>query len=165
MFTPGAVYSWSASSTDGIDRSPTAGPCEFTVDNAAPNTAPTVASTQYPDDGTWNDGVGKTGMFTIGSNGNSDGGVNDVVAYRYGSDYPPLTEVAAPTMGGSVTVPFTPTQVGVNDFYARGTTARTPASPHRPGAAGRTGVGTTGWKSPPATRVPRRSPSTGSSGG
>jgi hypothetical protein len=118
-FTPGVIYTWSASASDGIDRSATGGPCEFTVDNSAPNTAPTVVSTDYPVDGTMHDGVGKAGTFTFGSNGNSDAGVNDVVSYLYGTTEAPVTPVNATGMGGGATIQFTPTHVGINDLYVR----------------------------------------------
>jgi hypothetical protein len=123
-FTPGTTYSWRVSASDGIDTSPVGGPCEFTVDNVAPNAAPTVVSAdgRYPSDGGtsgWHDGVGKTGTFTFGSNGVSDGGVNDVVSYLYGPTNPPATPVAASGMGGSATIGFTPNHPGLNDLYVR----------------------------------------------
>src|SRR5439155_2385644 len=132
-FTPGTTYSWSASAGDTIDRSPTTGPCEFTVDDIAPNTAPTIVSNdgQYiatAASSAWSDGVGRAGGFRIDSDGASDHGVNDVVGFLWGPTNPPVTAVAANAMGGSATVNYTPDHAGINDLYAR--------SVHRAGHVG-----------------------------
>jgi hypothetical protein len=122
-FTPGTTYSWSVSTWDGTDRSPAAGPCEFVVDNTPPNTPPTIVSAdgRYPPGPVfpWPDGVGKPGTFTLGSNGASDGGVNDVVSYLWGDTPAPAIPVAAAGPGGSATVSYTPNHPGPNDLYAR----------------------------------------------
>jgi hypothetical protein len=125
-FTPGTAYSYTVSAYDGRDSSKTpAGPCSFVADNLAPNTRPTVGSAdgRYPCDngaGNAHDGIGKPGQFTFGPNGASDAGVNDVVGYLYGLGvFPPVTPVAAATLGGSATASVTPTNPGINDLYVR----------------------------------------------
>src|SRR5439155_20334449 len=69
-FASGGVYSFRVSSSDGVDDSPVAGPCEFLVDALAPDKGPQVTSSdgRYPtDDGHhgWHDGFGKAGTFTF----------------------------------------------------------------------------------------------------
>jgi hypothetical protein len=121
-FTPGTTYSFSVSASDGIDTSSTAGPCEFVVDNTAPDKAPSVTSAddryglpKCDGSGAWCDGVGKTGTFTLGPNG-----VADVASYLYSlGTSPPTTSAPAATVGGSATASVTPTNAGVNDLFVR----------------------------------------------
>jgi hypothetical protein len=121
-FANGGTYLFYASTSDSTDTSKgSGGPCEFLVDNDAPNAAPTVASADGRYGGSacdghagWCDGVGKTGSFTFAANG-----VSDVVAYRYGFTSPPTNTVAASTMGGSATASITPTAPGLTDLFVR----------------------------------------------
>jgi hypothetical protein len=122
--TQGGIYSFRAQSSDGTDTGALSGSCEFQVDAVAPDKAPVVTSTDgryLADDGThgWHDGVGKTGIFRFDSNAISDGGVNDVVAYRYDTVEPPLTQLAAPAMGESVSINVTPSRPGLMTLYVR----------------------------------------------
>ncbi|MCP2325802.1 hypothetical protein HDA40_004309 [Hamadaea flava] len=81
--------------------------CRFTVDRTGPATAPTVTSTDYPDDDQWtHGGPGITGKFVFDAAGDPDttGFLwGESGAYRY---------VAADHPGGSAIVDYTPTRDG-----------------------------------------------------
>lgn len=95
---------WSYNGTSGTDSSAWSGWCEFRVDTVSPQVAPGVSSPVYGSDLNQVYGsVGLTANFTF-----SAGGVKDVAGYRWGWSDPPTTYVAAPSLGGSVTLALTP---------------------------------------------------------
>ncbi|GIH62415.1 hypothetical protein Msi02_32320 [Microbispora siamensis] len=112
--TDGQSYYWQAQSTDRTDTSPWSGQCAFTVDATRPGSPPTVTSADYPADGGFHGGKGKTGIFTLGA-----AGVSDVTSYLYGWADPPTTAVDAGTLGGTATVSATPPGEGINTLYVR----------------------------------------------
>ncbi|WP_416902145.1 hypothetical protein [Micromonospora echinospora] len=89
----GAVSDWSTE-------------CRFTVDTTSP-VAPTVSSTDYPDENDSYGGPGIPGEFTFGANGGTD-----TVRYRYSLQGGTSVEVAADAPGGSATVSVTPPRDG-----------------------------------------------------
>jgi hypothetical protein len=104
----GVAYAWSVRADDGILTSDWAAPCYFTVDLVSPS-APTVTSTDYPNDGQMHGRAGIPGLFTFGASGSPD-----VARYLY-SWYPSMPQsVNAPQLGGDVTVSLTPPGGGSN---------------------------------------------------
>jgi len=106
----GVSYAWTVQTSDGVFTSDWAAPCYFTVDDTPPS-APTVQSTDYPNDNAVHGGAGLPGLFTFGANGSSD-----VVQYVY-SWYLHPTEgkaVDAPQPGADVTVSIAPPDGGYN---------------------------------------------------
>jgi hypothetical protein len=104
----GVSYAWSVRADDGIFSSDWAASCYFTADLVSPS-APTVRSTDYPNDGSLHGGAGIPGTFTFGANG-----IPDVVSYTYQwYPYAPRS-VPAPQMGGDATVSLTPPSGGPN---------------------------------------------------
>ena len=102
----GISYAWTVQSTDGVFTSDWAAPCYFIADSTPPS-APTVRSTDYPDDGAVHGGAGIPGLFTFGANGSTD-----VARYVY-SWYPGAGQsVDAPQPGAEATVSIAPPQVG-----------------------------------------------------
>ena len=102
------AYAWTVRSTDGIFTSDWAAPCYFTVDKTSP-AAPTVRSTDYPNDNAVHGGAGIPGQFTFGANGSTD-----VVRYVY-AWYPAAGQsVDAPQPGADVTISLAPPQGGSN---------------------------------------------------
>ncbi|HEX6683588.1 MAG TPA: LamG domain-containing protein, partial [Candidatus Limnocylindrales bacterium] len=101
----GGRYRWHTYAHDGVfDNSPWSDWCEFDVDTAGPTVAPTVTSPVYRDDlVNFYGAVGKTANFTLGANG-----IGDVAGYKWGWVSPPITQVAAASLGASVTLPLTP---------------------------------------------------------
>lgn len=113
-FAEGGTYAWRVLGDDGLTEGPFSGWCEFTVDTAAPTSAPVVNSAAYPADA-WTDSAGRPGSFTFES-----GGVTDVATYLYGLDTnPPTTAVNPTALGGSAAVPLTPTTPGPHTVYVR----------------------------------------------
>jgi concanavalin A-like lectin/glucanase superfamily protein len=95
---------WSHEGSSGIDSSDWSGYCEFEVDTQAPSAEPAVTSPVYGTDlNQFYGSVGLTADFSFGA-----AGVGDVAGYRWGWADPPTTLVAAPSLGGGVTVPLTP---------------------------------------------------------
>ena len=110
----GSSYGWRAQGYDGAAWSAWSGSCEFTVDTTAPPTAPTVASTVYPEN-QWAGGANTAGLFTFGASS-----VSDVSAYEYGLDTnPPNQTVATASIGGTATATVTPTSDGPHTLYVR----------------------------------------------
>ena len=113
-FSGGGTYSWRALGNDGLTDGTWSPWCEFTIDTAAPGTAPTVSSTAYPT-GVWTPTVGRPGDFTLGP-----AGVADVASYLYGLDQnPPTTAVNPAALGGSATVSLAPATAGPHTLYVR----------------------------------------------
>jgi hypothetical protein len=104
----GISYAWTARSDDGVFTSDWAAPCYFTADLTSPS-APTVRSTDYPNDGAVHGGAGIPGLFTFGANGSTD-----TVRYVY-SWYPSAGQsVNAPQPGADATVSIAPPRGGAN---------------------------------------------------
>jgi hypothetical protein len=109
----GTIYRWRARTLDpwsydgksGTDSSVNwTGWCEFEVDTQGPQVAPGVSSSVYGDD--LDDTYGAVGFsapFTFTASG-----VADVVAYTYGWEDPPTTQVAVDKQGADKTVVLTP---------------------------------------------------------
>lgn len=113
-FSAGGTYSWRVLGNDGLTDGAWSAWCEFTVDTAAPATAPSVASANYPA-GDWSLGAGQPGTFSFGA-----ASVPDVAAYLYGLDQNPPTTTAAPAaLGGPATVSLTPLTDGPHTLYVR----------------------------------------------
>ncbi|MFI7598246.1 hypothetical protein [Actinoplanes sp. NPDC049681] len=112
----GKTYSWRAyglAADGGVSAAPSSW-CEFTVDTLAPDKAPTVSSTAYPQ-GAVGATAGTAGTFSFGANG-----VSDVAAYQYGLDTnPPATVVNASSIGGAASVALTPPTGGLHTLYVR----------------------------------------------
>jgi hypothetical protein len=110
------TYGFHIQVSDGIDLGPRSGWCEFTVDTTAPGGPPAIATAdaQYPSDGAIHGGVGISGFFTFGA-----AGVADVAGYRYGLASPPVTYVAAGSLGGTATGAVTPDRRGTNKLYVQ----------------------------------------------
>ncbi|HET8658539.1 MAG TPA: hypothetical protein VFM55_06030 [Micromonosporaceae bacterium] len=112
LLANGGSYAFAVRSRDDYDFSAWSPECRFTVDTQRPDRPPVVTSTDYPDDGSYHGGPGIPGDFTFSADG-----VSDVVGFRYGAADAPTRFVAADTMGGSVTVQFTPTYPGPTTLY------------------------------------------------
>ncbi|WP_163572167.1 hypothetical protein [Fodinicola feengrottensis] len=78
MYADGGDISWRVRAEDGTDVGPFSTWCEYHVDATHPEHSPTVASTQFPTGGQLGNGVGRTGTFTFGPNGEVG-----VVRYAY----------------------------------------------------------------------------------
>ncbi|MEU5949833.1 hypothetical protein ABZ793_30370 [Micromonospora sp. NPDC047465] len=101
------TYAFAVRGTDGAGGTSAWSPeCRFTVDTQQP-AAPTVSSTDYPNDLGWYGGPGIPGQFTF-----SAGGDADTVKFRYGLSGQPATEVPVDAPGGSATVTITPDRDG-----------------------------------------------------
>lgn len=104
------LIGWHARAYDGEQYSPwsSAGAppaCYFIYDPAKP--APTITSTDYPDDDQWHGGVGQEGLFTI----TDPEGVAD--RYDVRLNQVPITSVAT-TGGAARTIRLAPNQYGPN---------------------------------------------------
>jgi Concanavalin A-like lectin/glucanases superfamily len=114
QMSTGNSYFFHVQATDTIDSSPVSATCELTVLTTPPAAPPAVTSTDYPNDQSFHGGVGQTGSFTLGANG-----VSDIVAYQYGWQDPPVTQVAAPSQGAAATITATPAAEGLNTLFVR----------------------------------------------
>ncbi|MFB9468322.1 LamG-like jellyroll fold domain-containing protein [Nonomuraea salmonea] len=112
LFADGALVRWRVRAEDGKANSAWSPWCEATVDATAPGREPVVTSTDYTENG-WSDGAGLAGAFTFDPDG-----VTDVVAYVYGLDTTPKTEVAAGA-DGRATIRLTPSHDGPNVLAVR----------------------------------------------
>lgn len=109
----GKVLAWQVRGQDGggaWSQWSTIGPqtrCQFVYDTTAP-AEPSVSSSDYPDDGSWHDGVGVYGAFTFESPS------SDVEKYRYGinNNPSPANEVSADSLGGPATMEWMPKRSG-----------------------------------------------------
>jgi hypothetical protein len=118
------IYTFRAQSNDSPSHTPflssnvTANPgnCEWQVDVSAP-AVPTVSSDVYHEGAAGCPGgacgsVGQTGRFTFSSS-------PDTKTFLWGSSDPPTTPVTPVTLGGSVTVDWTPTSSGPRSLYVK----------------------------------------------
>jgi hypothetical protein len=98
----GSAWSqWSAGTTGSA--------CRFVYDNESPE-APTITSTDFPQDGTWHDGVGIHTSFRAISTS------PDVVSYRYRFMTGATDTVPADGKGGPLTVPYLAEVSGVDSL-------------------------------------------------
>lgn len=110
------TYKWWASGTDSSGRSGTAGACEFTVDMTRPGALPGVSAVAgqpgvYPEN-VVSGGVGQAGQFQF-----SNGGVSDVVSYKYSFNGDGLGQSVTVAAGGKVS--FTPSAPGSQRLYVQ----------------------------------------------
>jgi hypothetical protein len=116
----GGIYTFRAQSYDyhgglsPVTNLP--GNCEWQVDLTDP-AVPTVGADVYQEGSagcppTGCGGVGQTGTFTFASS-------PDVASYRWGFADPPSTVATPATVGGSVTVAWTPTSGGAKTLYVQ----------------------------------------------
>jgi hypothetical protein len=110
------TYVWWASGTDTEGRHGTAGRCEFTVDVTRPNVPPGITALSgqpgvYVEDQV-SGGVGKTGQFQL-----SNGGVSDVVSYKYSFSTDAMNQSVTAAAGAKVS--FTPTAGGSQRLYVQ----------------------------------------------
>ncbi len=107
LFADGEDISWRVRAEDGTDAGPYSPWCEYHINAAHPEHAPTVTSTDFPSGGAVGNGVGRTGVFTLGPNGES--GVTRY-AYAFNSTVlDPNRSVPATGTGMTATLAFTPT--------------------------------------------------------
>jgi RHS repeat-associated protein len=106
--TENGVYYFTVRTSDNIVEGPASGAFWFRVDTIAP-LAPTVASTDYPNDNTWHKGEGQAGAFTIKPPVDAS-----LSTYRWALDKAPdpAKTVAASTSGAASTLSVTPTTPG-----------------------------------------------------
>jgi RHS repeat-associated protein len=102
------VYYFTVRTSDNIVESPPTAGFWFRVDTIAP-LAPTVTSTDYPNDGTWHKAENQAGAFTIKPPVDAS-----LSTYRWGLDKAPdpAQTVAATTTGAATTLNVTPTTPG-----------------------------------------------------
>jgi hypothetical protein len=108
------AYAWEVYASDGRADSAPSGPCRFTVDNTAPNSA-TVTSAVYPGEdsgGPPGGGPGVTGEFTFSPNGSTD-----VVRYSYNFENGQSTGQVDAGADGTATVSYTPSNSGPHGVY------------------------------------------------
>ncbi|MGI5185692.1 hypothetical protein ACQEVZ_56550 [Dactylosporangium sp. CA-152071] len=113
ILTDGGTYAVAAQSRDDMDVSPWSAECRFTVDTSHP-APPVVSSTDYPPGAPAHGGPGIPGAFTFTANGTAD-----VAGYQYGESYFSMTSVAAPTLGGPVTIQLAPSRAGILTLYVQ----------------------------------------------
>lgn len=102
----GGSYEWRVRAEDGVEVSEWTAWKKFTVDATRPESAPDVASTEYPEE-QFSGGVGVQGTFTF-----TPHGVTDVAGYQYGFAGGPSSEVIPANSDGSLTITFTPEESG-----------------------------------------------------
>ncbi|GIG89122.1 RHS repeat domain-containing protein [Plantactinospora endophytica] len=107
------TYAWAVRGSDGALNGDWSQTCYFRKDLEGPARAPTVASTDYPNDGASHDGTGIPGNFTLGANG-----VPEVQGFYYGLETA-TTYVAADAPGGTATISVTPQNSGRNRLLVR----------------------------------------------
>lgn len=101
------VYSWQARGVDLAGLfSPYSPSCQFEVDSTRPTAAASVSSVEYPENADGG-GINRQGWFAFGSSG-----VGDVARYAYAFDGAAEKTYPATSLGGTSTVPFTPTTAG-----------------------------------------------------
>lgn len=116
LVVPGVRYAVAVRASDAHDTSPWSAECRFIADTTPPTRAPTVTSTDYPEDMEFpgHGGPGIPGTFRFDA-----GGDTDVVGFRYGEDAT-TKFVAAAAPGGSATVTYTPTRSGPTQLLVSG---------------------------------------------
>jgi hypothetical protein len=114
LFEHGHTYAWAVRASDSQEFSGWSQACYFTKDNERPTQAPTVSSTDYPDDGTWHSGTGIPGEFTFGPNGSTD-----IAGYYYRELNGSISTYVAAGPDGTTTVTLTPRDDGPNRLYVR----------------------------------------------
>jgi RHS repeat-associated protein len=102
------VYYFTVRTSDNIVEGPASGAFWFRVDTLAPM-APTVTSTDYPNDNTWHKGEGQAGAFTIKPPVDAS-----LSTYRWALDKAPdpAQTIAASTTGAASTLTVTPATPG-----------------------------------------------------
>jgi RHS repeat-associated protein len=102
------TYYFSVKASDDIVEGQSTGGFWFRVDTIAP-LAPTVASTDYPNDNTWHKGEGQPGAFTIKPPVDAS-----LTTYRWALDKAPdpAQTIAASTTGAASTLTVTPATPG-----------------------------------------------------
>ena len=115
ILAEGQQYEFSATSSDNITDSALAPWFTFGVDTGAPF-APTVTSTDFPDDNRWHSEPNQPGTFTI----TLPSADSTVTGFRWGLDKAadPNQVVAAPA-GASGTLQVTPTTAGRHVLYVQ----------------------------------------------
>ncbi|WP_147312467.1 LamG-like jellyroll fold domain-containing protein [Thermomonospora umbrina] len=104
-------------------------PCWFVYDNTKP-APPKISSSDYPDDGNWHDGVGRTGRFTF-EPGPSPGATAPLTQYLYeffppgsgGMGQKPVNIGSSACAGHKCTIPFAPTAGGTWELRVRAVSA------------------------------------------
>ncbi|MGH9885375.1 MAG: LamG domain-containing protein, partial [bacterium] len=119
----GGIYAWRTVSDDSPSHtsspflvSDTAGGCEWEVDITAP-VAPAIVSNVYLEGATGCPGgacgaVGLTGRFTFSSS-------PDTQSFLWGLSDPPTNAVSPSTLGGAVSIDWTPTASGPHTLFVR----------------------------------------------
>ncbi|MEV4411977.1 LamG-like jellyroll fold domain-containing protein [Catellatospora sp. NPDC049609] len=110
----GTRYAFRATASDANATSSASGWCEFEIDTTKP-AMPTVTADVYREGtdvcaGGPCGSVGKTGRFTFASS-------SDTQMFKWGWSNPPGTEITPGTLGGSVSVDWTPTSGGPRTMY------------------------------------------------
>ncbi|GIH03927.1 hypothetical protein Rhe02_19940 [Rhizocola hellebori] len=103
-------YVWTARSHDGYAWSGTSALCEFEVDTTKP-AVPTVIPDIYVE-GQTRGSVGKTGRFTFSSS-------SDTKTFKWGWSDPPGNTLTPGTLGGSVSIDWTPQSGGLKTLYVK----------------------------------------------
>ncbi|WP_433365247.1 LamG domain-containing protein [Streptosporangium sp. CA-115845] len=122
VFADGANISWRVRAQDGVATSGTSawsGWCSMIIDRTRPSSAPTVASTDYPETPDGQDpipsgGVGRMGVFRL-----TPGPVTDIGGYRYAlnNDDPGSATSVTAAADGTATVKVTPPRDLLNVLY------------------------------------------------
>jgi len=109
----GGIYTFRSQSNDGrlaSDVTHMPGNCEWEVDTAPP-AAPTVTADIYLE-GQTRGAPGKTGRFTFASS-------NDTKSFLWGFTDPPANALAPQSLGGSVSIDYTPPSSGPRTLFVR----------------------------------------------
>lgn len=112
----GGIYAWRTQTNDSPSHSPflisdvTPGNCEWQVD-ITPPAVPTVTADVYME-GQTSGSVGQTGRFTLSSS-------SDTRSFLWGWSDPPTDPLTPSTLGGSVSVDWTPTSSGARTLFVR----------------------------------------------
>ncbi|WP_283139672.1 LamG-like jellyroll fold domain-containing protein [Rhizohabitans arisaemae] len=114
----GGLYAFRALANDGsLNSKAHSAWCEFGVDTVGLDTAPEVASADYPADDAYHGAPGQTGTFTF------SGGGADATGFKYGWADPPTTHVAGAPSTLQITPPppsaTDPTRPGQLTLYVR----------------------------------------------
>ncbi len=119
ILSEGVTYEWRAKGQDvQTGKFGPAAKCRFTIDSTGPANPPTIRpadgySPRYPE-GQTSGGAGLAGAFTFGN-----GGVQDVVMYKYSFNSDALDKFIATGANGEATVPYTPASSGQHTLYVK----------------------------------------------